>query len=153
MWEPQPLRTLRASKACRGETLPFTFYRSQSLLVVKFNYIRECEELQKSQLQLVPEVLNRLHLTAAERHIQGFWHYETHVLISTVRTVGTWSTEQISAECCPEAYPEVLTLRDACLSIYSQNATEPNALPALPLERTTVLSPLLCTYAYGPTYV
>jgi hypothetical protein len=26
MWEPQPLTTLRASKACRGEN--FTFYRS-----------------------------------------------------------------------------------------------------------------------------
>jgi hypothetical protein len=23
MWEPQPLTTLRASKACRGKTLPF----------------------------------------------------------------------------------------------------------------------------------
>jgi hypothetical protein len=25
MWEPQPLTTLRASKACRGENFTFTF--------------------------------------------------------------------------------------------------------------------------------
>jgi hypothetical protein len=28
MWEPQPLTTLRASKACRGENFTFFTYRS-----------------------------------------------------------------------------------------------------------------------------
>jgi hypothetical protein len=31
MWEPQPLTTLRASKACRGENFTFTFWSMENI--------------------------------------------------------------------------------------------------------------------------
>jgi hypothetical protein len=40
MWEPQPLTTLRASKACRGEDFTFTFIDNE---YSSLKYENSCE--------------------------------------------------------------------------------------------------------------
>jgi hypothetical protein len=48
MWEPQPLTTLRASKACRGEKFTFTFTFSSILHILgerPKRYINSVEQL------------------------------------------------------------------------------------------------------------
>jgi hypothetical protein len=41
MWEPEPLTTLRASKACRGENFTFTFYLIKDSVSIKISITSE----------------------------------------------------------------------------------------------------------------
>jgi hypothetical protein len=59
MWEPQPLTTLRTSKACRGEN--FTFYKLSPLVIADIERKAVLQLLIVTDMKLYTQANNKAH--------------------------------------------------------------------------------------------
>jgi hypothetical protein len=92
MWEPQPLTTLRASKACRGEN--FTLPPLMKSLTVDFDYCRE-----GFYLILTTEHNVGLALTVNRREAYVGTYLGDYIIISPILIYGKVNVSYLIIKC------------------------------------------------------